>query len=93
MVRVRHDQARPSAGPGRRQQAPHLVVVVFARGLLKRVVTRLYFPDEEEANATDSVLSELDDAERATLVAPRGGRGLRFDIRLQGERQTTFFAV
>ena len=74
-------------------QAPHLVVLVLARGLLKQLVTRLYFPDEEEANATDYVLSELDDAERASLVARAEDGGLRFDIHLQGERQTTFFAV
>ena len=60
---------------------------------MKHVVTRLYFPDEEEANASDPVLSELDDAERASLVANPEDGGLRFDIRLQGEGQTTFFLV
>ena len=79
--------------PDGRLQAPHLVVGVFARGLLKRVVTRLYFPDEEEANAADPALSGLDDSERATLVAHPEDGGLRFDIRLQGDGQTTFFAV
>ena len=74
-------------------QAPHLVVTVFARGLLKHVVTRLYFPDEEEANASDPVLSELDESERASLVAHPEDGGLRFDIRLQGDGQTTFFLV
>jgi protocatechuate 3,4-dioxygenase, alpha subunit len=74
-------------------QAPHLLVVVFARGLLKQVVTRLYFPDEEAANADDRVLSQLDEDERATLIARAEDGGLRFDIRLQGEGQTTFFAV
>ena len=76
-----------------RPQAPHIVVGVFARGLLKRLVTRLYFPDEAEANAADPVLSGLDEAERATLVAQPEDGGLRFDIRLQGDGQTTFFAV
>jgi protocatechuate 3,4-dioxygenase alpha subunit len=76
-----------------RLQAPHLVVGVFARGLLKRLVTRLYFPDEEEANAADPALAGLDDAERATLVAQPEDGGLRFDILLQGDGQTTFFAV
>ena len=47
-----------------RPQAPHLVVGIFARGLQKRLVTRLYFPDEEEANAADPVLSELGAAAR-----------------------------
>ena len=79
--------------PDGRPQAPHIVVGVFARGILKRLVTRLYFPDEEEANARDPVLSELEDDERATLVAHAEDGGLRFDIRLQGDGQTTFFAV
>jgi protocatechuate 3,4-dioxygenase alpha subunit len=74
-------------------QAPHLEVGVFARGLLKRAVTRLYFPDEEEANAADPVLSRLDEAARSTLVAVAEDGGLRFDIRLQGPGHTTFFAV
>ena len=79
--------------PDGRLQAPHIVVGVFARGLLKRLVTRIYFPDEEEANASDPVLAELGDDERATLVARAEDGGLRFDIRLQGDGQTTFFAV
>jgi protocatechuate 3,4-dioxygenase alpha subunit len=79
--------------PDGRLQAPHLVVGVFARGLQKRLATRLYFPDEEEANAADPVLSDLTDAERATLVASPEDGGLRFDIRLQGENETTFFLV
>ncbi len=79
--------------PGGGLQAPHLEVGVFARGLLKRVVTRVYFPDEAEANAADPVLSRLDDTARATLVAVAEDGGLRFDIRLQGPGQTTFFAV
>ncbi len=75
-------------------QASHLLVGVFARGLLKRAVTRMYFPDEAEANATDPVLSRLDQDARATLVATAEDDGtLRFDIRLQGAGQTTFFAV
>jgi protocatechuate 3,4-dioxygenase, alpha subunit len=74
-------------------QAPHLEVAVFARGLLKRAVTRLYFPDEEEANAADPVLSRLDEAAGSTLIAVAEDGGLRFDIRLQGPGHTTFFAV
>ena len=74
-------------------QAPHVEVGVFARGLLKRVVTRLYFPDEPEANAADPVLGRLGAPARAALVAVPDQRGLRFDIRLQGPGQTTFFAV
>ncbi len=74
-------------------QAPHLAVGVMARGLLKRLVTRMYFPDEEGANAADPVLSLLSPAERSTLVAIEDGGFLRFDIRLQGPGQTTFFAI
>jgi protocatechuate 3,4-dioxygenase alpha subunit len=75
-------------------QAPHLAVGVFARGLLKRVATRMYFPDETEANGADPILSALDPAARSTLVAVAEDDGsLRFDIRLQGEGHTTFFAV
>lgn len=79
--------------PGGGMQAPHLEVGVFARGLLKHAVTRVYFPDEEQANAADPVLSRLDATARATLVAVAGDGGLRFDIRLQGPGRTTFFAV
>jgi protocatechuate 3,4-dioxygenase, alpha subunit len=79
--------------PAGGMQAPHIDVSVFARGLLKRVATRIYFPDEVEANEADPVLAALGPDERATLVAVPEGDGLRFDIRLQGERQTTFFAV
>ncbi len=78
--------------PGRvEDQAPHVTVMVFARGLLKPVLTRMYFPDEEDANARDRVLSALEDA--STLVARPAGDGLEFDIRLQGEAETVFFAV
>jgi protocatechuate 3,4-dioxygenase, alpha subunit len=85
---------RVPAGDGR-PQAPHVDVSVFARGLLDRLVTRIYFPDEPERNAADPVLSSIDDpARRSTLVAADGGDGtLRFDIHLQGEHETAFFAV
>jgi protocatechuate 3,4-dioxygenase, alpha subunit len=74
-------------------QAPHIAVGVFARGLNKRLTTRLYFPDEEAANAADHVLASLDPESRSTLVAEPEDGAYRFDIRLQGDRQTTFFAV
>ena len=76
-----------------RLQAPHLLVGIFARGLLKRVATRMYFPDEEVANAEDPVLLGLEPEERATLVARAEDGAFRFDIVLQGAGQTTFFAV
>lgn len=75
------------------EQAPHVDVSVFARGLLDRVVTRVYFADEAEANAADPVLSALPEADRATLVAQPTEDGYRLDIRLQGEHETVFFAV
>ena len=75
-------------------QAPSIDLSVFARGLLKRVVTRIYFADEEAANAADPVLTSLADPEaRATLIAVRSDDGYRLDIRLQGERETVFFDV
>lgn len=80
----------PGALPG---QAPHLDVSVFARGLLDRVVTRIYLPDEP-ANATDPVLTAVAADRRSTLVAVRDGPDrLRFDIRLQGHGETVFLAV
>jgi protocatechuate 3,4-dioxygenase beta subunit len=66
---------------------------VFARGLLKRLATRMYFPDEAEANEADPVLSALEPNERATLIAVPERDGLRFDIHLQGDDETTFFAL
>ena len=74
-------------------QAPHIAIGVFARGVLKRVVTRLYFPDEAEANAEDPVLAGLTPEQRDTLVASPYRGALAFDIHLQGPAQTTFFAV
>ena len=74
-------------------QAPHLSVGIFARGLLKRVATRMYFPDEEGPNAADPVLSALEEHARRTLVARAEEGAYVFDIRLQGAEQTTFFAV
>ena len=84
----------PVPGPGGRPQAPHISVSVFARGLLKRLVTRIYFPDEEAANAADPVLTSIEDPDlRSTLVARAVDGGLRFDVYLQGDRQTAFLEV
>jgi protocatechuate 3,4-dioxygenase alpha subunit len=76
-----------------RPQAPHVAVSVFARGLLDRVVTRIYFGDETEANAADPVLQAVAADRRATLVAAPGTDGYRFDIHLQGADETVFFDV
>jgi protocatechuate 3,4-dioxygenase alpha subunit len=82
----------PAADGG--MQAPHIDLSVFARGLLDRVVTRVYFADEPAANAVDPVLSSIADrAARATLLAQPSIDGYRFDIRLQDENETVFFAV
>jgi protocatechuate 3,4-dioxygenase alpha subunit len=81
-------------GPDGAMQAPHIDVSVFARGLLNRLVTRVYFPDEAEANAADPILSLIEDeSERRTLIAEQDDGSMRFDIRLQGEGETTFFVV
>jgi protocatechuate 3,4-dioxygenase, alpha subunit len=80
-------------GPDGTPQAPHVAVSVFARGLLHRVVTRIYFADEAEANAADPILSGVPEGRRATLLATPDERGYRFDIRLQGDDETVFFAV
>ena len=74
-------------------QAPHIEVSVFARGLLKRLVTRIYFPDEPEANEADPVLALVEPERRDSLVAVDEGDALRFDIRLQGDGETPFFDV
>jgi protocatechuate 3,4-dioxygenase alpha subunit len=74
-------------------QAPHVDVSLFARGLLDRVVTRIYFADEGAANAEDPVLNSLSAAQRETLLAQPTDDGYRLDIYLQGERETVFFAV
>jgi protocatechuate 3,4-dioxygenase alpha subunit len=79
--------------PDRQGEAPHLELTVFARGLLRHLVTRVYFPDEEAANARDRTLNLVDPARRHTLVARSEGAVLRFDIRLQGDAETVFFAL
>ena len=79
--------------PDGRVQAPHFNVTVFARGLLRHLVTRVYFPDETQANAADPVLNLVEPARRETLIAKNCGGVLHFDVRLQGERETVFFAI
>jgi protocatechuate 3,4-dioxygenase, alpha subunit len=84
----------PVPSPAGGWQAPHLNVQVFARGLLDRVSTRLYF-DDESANAQDPVLGSLPEDRRATLIARRTDAGpppvYRFDVVLQGDGETVFF--
>jgi protocatechuate 3,4-dioxygenase, alpha subunit len=86
----------PLPCPAGGTEAPHLDVSVFARGLLDRVVTRIYFADEAPANAADPVLSAIAEPERRqTLLAVPGAQAgeYLFDIRLRGERETVFFDV
>jgi protocatechuate 3,4-dioxygenase, alpha subunit len=81
----------PVPGPGGVPQAPHLDVSIFARGLLRRLVTRVYFADEPAANAADPVLAGLPEAARSTLLAGPAAGGYHLDIHLQGEHGTVFF--
>jgi protocatechuate 3,4-dioxygenase, alpha subunit len=79
--------------PEGKLQAPHIAVSVFARGLLRRLVTRIYFPDEP-ANATDFALNLVEPSRRETLIAKKiaGTSGaLKWDVILQGSGETVFF--
>ncbi len=81
-------------GPEGTLQAPHLALNVFMRGLLRHLVTRLYFPDELEANAADPVLALVEPARRPTRVAraePGTPGALRGGVVLQGPDETVFF--
>lgn len=82
------------AGPDGTLQAPHLVVSLFMRGLLKHLSTRMYFPDEAQANQQDWILQQVPAARRATLVAQAGDNGtLRWNVNLQGAGETVFFDI
>jgi len=83
----------PVPGPGGALQAPHVDVSIFARGLLRQAVTRVYFADEPAANAADPVLAALPDPARATLLAGPVPGGYHLDIHLQGGHATVFFEV
>ena len=83
----------PVPGPQGKEQAPHLVVSVFMRGVLRRLVTRIYFPDEPR-NAVDFILSLVEPERRSTLIAKNaaGGPGvLEWNVVLQGPEETVFF--
>jgi protocatechuate 3,4-dioxygenase alpha subunit len=72
-------------------QAKHIDVNVFARGMLNRCVTRIYFADED--NAGDPVLESVPEDRRETLIARPTDDGYRFDVHVQGEGETVFFKV
>lgn len=83
------------AAPDGTLQAPHIVVSVFMRGLLKHLVSRIYFPDEP-ANAEDMVLKRVPPGRRRTLIARRAEAGeakLTWNVVLQGGDETVFFDV
>jgi protocatechuate 3,4-dioxygenase alpha subunit len=85
----------PVPGPDGKPQAPHIAVSVFMRGLLRRLVTRIYFPDEA-ANAGDFVLNLVEPARRGTLIAKKtaGQSGaLDWSVILHGADETVFFDI
>lgn len=92
------DTIKPGPVPGLegKMQAPHVVLAVFARGMLRQSYTRIYFADEA-ANADDAILALVPPERRATLIATKTmgqGRAVyTFDIRMQGEAETVFFEV
>ena len=95
--KFRFTTIKPGAvpGPEGKPQAPHIAVSVFSRGLQRRLVTRIYFPDEP-ANAADFALSRVDAARRGTLIAKKvaGQPGaLEWNVVLQGPGETVFFDI
>jgi len=91
------ETVKPGAVPWRdgRKQAPHISLLIFARGINVHLHTRLYFPEEQAANAADPVINGVEQpGRRATLIAQRSGDGVyRFDIHLQGDSETVFFDI
>jgi len=92
----RFETIKPGRVPARdgRLMAPHITFWVVARGINLGLNTRMYFADEEKANAEDPVLARIEHKIRIpTLFAKREGSTYRFDIRLQGEKETIFFDI
>ena len=92
----RFETIKPGRVPFRdgRLMAPHVSFWIVARGINLGLNTRMYFGDEEAANAQDPVLARIEHRVRvATLIAPPDGDGYRFDIHLQGEKETVFFDI
>jgi len=79
-------------GPDGKPQAPHILAVIFMRGQLKQLVSRIYFPDEP-SNAKDAVLALVPKERRATLIARKAGKpgALEWNVILQGSGETVFF--
>jgi protocatechuate 3,4-dioxygenase alpha subunit len=83
----------PVPGPGGQEQAPHLLISIFMRGLLKRLVTRMYFPNDTR-NPSDPILNCVDPARRSTLIASSAAgdpAALEWNVILQGPDETVFF--
>jgi protocatechuate 3,4-dioxygenase alpha subunit len=80
-------------GPIGDGQAPHITLMLFSRGMQNHLYTRIYFPDEEPANAKDPVLASVPPDRCSTLLARRTPGGYAFDIRVQGGDETVFFDV
>jgi protocatechuate 3,4-dioxygenase alpha subunit len=91
MFRFRTIKPGRVPGPEDKLQAPHLVITIFMRGLLKQLVTRMYFP-EEPSNADDPILNLVPAERRACLIARTTGEGaLEWNVNLQGKNETVFF--
>jgi protocatechuate 3,4-dioxygenase alpha subunit len=89
------EQAGNTAATWAPLQAPHINVSICTRGLLRRLTTRIYFPDET-ANATDFALQQIDPSRRSTLIAKRSANSsskFEWDIALQGANETVFFDI
>jgi len=86
----------PVPDPDGKAQAPHIVVCIFSRGMLRQIYTRLYFSDER-TNDTDPILTLVPSDRRGTLIAHKqpgsGAPAYRFDIRVQGGDETVFFDI
>ncbi|MDP9807761.1 protocatechuate 3,4-dioxygenase alpha subunit [Rhizobium tibeticum] len=90
------DTIKPGRVPFKdgRKMAPHITFWIVARGINIGLHTRMYFPDETEANKTDPLLLRIEHKERVdTLMATREGSTYTFDIRLQGDRETVFLDI
>jgi protocatechuate 3,4-dioxygenase, alpha subunit len=93
MFRFNTIKPGPVPGPNGKQQAPHLAVSVFMRGVLRRLVTRMYFPDDER-NSGDHILNLVEAARRTTLIAKNTADdpgSLKWNVVLQGPEETVFF--
>jgi len=90
------DTVKPGKVPFKdgRRQAPHINFWIVARGINIGLHTRMYFPEETEANGADPLLQRIEHRDRvATLIAARDGSTYTFDIRLQGENETVFLDI